>query len=108
ILLNSNLTKFGNRRISMKKIVILSLLSVASFFSFGQSAPPIQWQQCYGVVDDEKIFAIDTLQNGAGYFFCGQGNCTNNTTADFWVVKTDSLGQVVWQQCYDNQGNLDA
>ncbi len=91
----------------MKKIIILSLFSVASFFSFGQAAPPIQWQQCYGVADDELIYAIDTLQNGAGYFFCGRGNCTNNTTADFWVVKTDSLGQVVWQQCYDNQGNVE-
>jgi len=69
------------------------------------AAGNIEWQQCYGGTNGDGPNEI--LQTSdAGYIFAGttdsnDGNVSgNHGNNDIWVVKTDSVGTLLWQRCY--------
>ncbi len=63
----------------------------------------IEWQKSYGSIDYESAYSIQQTTD-KGYIFLGTsgaigGDVTfNHGNADFWVVKLDSLGNLVWQK----------
>lgn len=63
----------------------------------------IEWQKTYGGSGFESVYDIQ-LTNDGGYVFAGStysndGDVTgNHGLADFWVVKTNSSGVMVWQK----------
>lgn len=70
----------------------------------------IQWSKCYGGTDDDG--ASDVLQTkDSNYVFCGNaksinGDVTNNYgNGDVWVVKINSIGQILWQKNYGGSMN---
>ncbi|MEP7170847.1 MAG: T9SS type A sorting domain-containing protein, partial [Bacteroidota bacterium] len=72
------------------------------------SAGTIIWQRCYGGTNHDFFFyAAETSSKnilflGATYSNDGDVSGNHDTTAtyaDLWVVKTDSIGNIIWQKC---------
>lgn len=98
----------------MKKIHLILFITI-SYISFSQ-APNIQWQKCLGAFNSydslvgnfhlgyETARSIIKTQDG-GYILAGEtsGNdgdvFGNHGSVDFWVVKMDLNGNIIWQKC---------
>ncbi len=70
----------------------------------------IVWQKLYGGTTIDFITKIvDNLDNT--YTFCGTARSKdydandNHGERDFWVVKIDSVGNVLWHKCYGGSRN---
>jgi hypothetical protein len=65
----------------------------------------IQWQKCFGGTSVEVGYSIDLTSDG-GYIICGiAGSNDGDVTGlhyyyDYWVIKTDSNGNLQWQKCF--------
>jgi hypothetical protein len=77
-------------QIMKKKIAFLVSFFVA-VFSFGQTAE--KWQQVYGGTGDEYGFRVRTCLD-QGYIVAG--STASNGPTDGYLVRTDSLGLVMW------------
>ena len=73
-------------------------------------AGTIQWQKCYGGSNyDESPQIIST--NDGGYMFSSYTDSNdgdvsgNHGSGDSWVVKLDTLGNILAQNCYGGSGN---
>ena len=67
------------------------------------SAGVITWQKCLGGSDDDQAFSIEQTTDGgfitAGYTKSNTGDVSfNHGSFDYWVVKLDSAGTLVWQK----------
>src|SRR6185295_9292086 len=70
-----------------------------------------QWDKDFGSTNDEKLYSLQQTSDG-GYIFGGwsnsdsSGNKTQNTWGDFdyWIVKTDSLGNKQWDKDFGGTG----
>jgi len=62
----------------------------------------ISWQKSLGGNNDDEAFSIVQLPDGyvaAGWTSSNDGNVTNNHgNKDFWIVKLDLNGMLVWQK----------
>lgn len=73
------------------------------------------WNKCYGGTQDEEIYSvIQTLDNG----YCAVGLTYSQdfdvtglhptspwaANSDIWVIKTDSVGNLIWQKCIGGTG----
>lgn len=78
----------------------------------------LQWQKCLGGTDLDLAYSIIATNDG-GYLFQGStrsndGDVTGyhgGNYGDIWVVKLDSLGNMLWQHCYggtslEDPGNI--
>ncbi|HEU5167375.1 MAG TPA: IPT/TIG domain-containing protein, partial [Chitinophagaceae bacterium] len=75
------------------------------------SSGNLLWQKFYGgSFDDVGYNIIKTGNSGyllSGYTESNDGNVTGNHspgTADAWLVKTDSNGDIVWKKCFGGTG----
>lgn len=77
------------------------------------TAGNIQWQKCLGGSWGEAIESIQQTADG-GYIAAGNsksndgdvsGNHDPGNTADYWVVKLDTIGNLQWQKCLGGSGN---
>lgn len=65
----------------------------------------ILWQRTYGGSNKDELYDISPTADG-GYLLTGLTNSTDGDVqanyggTDFWVVKTDSLGQIMWENSY--------
>jgi len=62
------------------------------------------WQKCLGGSSDDEASSVrQTADEGyvvAGYTKSNDGNVSGNHGGeDFWIVKLDNLGKLVWQKC---------
>jgi hypothetical protein len=72
----------------------------------------IEWQKCFGgdYVEFSLGAGIRQTQDG-NYILAGTSasvNCnitTNHGGVDFWLVKIDSKGNVIWNKCYGGSQN---
>jgi len=61
----------------------------------------IEWQQCYGGSDHDGITAL--IETTDGYIFGAYVNSNDGDISgwhggnDIWIVKTDLLGNIIWQ-----------
>ncbi len=63
----------------------------------------VQWKQTYGTSGDNEIYAI--IQNGdGGYFLGGFTSQKGAGLEDFWLIETDSSGNIIWDQTYGGTG----
>jgi gliding motility-associated-like protein len=70
----------------------------------------LQWQKCYGGSgEDMATSIIQTTDKG---FIIGAQTAsangdvtTNHGDLDYWVVKTDDSGNIIWQKCYGGSGS---
>ncbi len=72
------------------------------------------WTKCYGASLDDKAIKLIKTSDG-GFAFVGETNDTTNISGpawsgalypnyDFYVVKTDSTGNLVWQKRFGSKG----
>lgn len=65
----------------------------------------VTWQKTYGGSGKDTATSIDQTADGgyivAGYTESNNGDVTgNHGTADFWILKLDSFGNLLWQRTY--------
>jgi hypothetical protein len=91
----------------MKKTITLLALCLIGTLSFAQQAPAIQWQNCLGGTYYDQAQSIQSTLDG-GYIMAGSAASTNgdvtgnhgsNGSADAWVMKLSSSGNLQWQKC---------
>ena len=76
------------------------------------SSGAMQWQKCYGGSGNDEADDIHQLNDG-NYIFSGKtisndGDVSGNHGGyDAWIVKIDSLGNLLWSKCYGGSGNED-
>lgn len=84
----------GNPNIPTEDFWLLEMNSVGG----------IIWQRCYGGGDDYVLNGmIPTFDNGyllTGTTKSNDGDVSCQYYIDIWVVKTDSVGNIEWTQCY--------
>lgn len=92
----------------MKQLITLSLIFALSSQVFAQ--PSIQWQRCLGGGASDLAQAIQQTTDG-GYIICGFSNSVsgevtgNHGGYDYWVVKTDSIGNILWENSFGGKTN---
>jgi hypothetical protein len=67
----------------------------------------MQWNKTYGGTGGDLAFSLVTTSDG-GYALAGTWDYIMaffEGTADAWLVKTDSLGNMQWNKTYDGTGN---
>lgn len=82
------------------------LILFFSITTFSQS-PNILWQKTYGGTSFDLLYDFVALSDG-NYLLIGysgssaSGNCTESTNgiSDYWVVKVDNDGNILWQNKY--------
>lgn len=72
------------------------------------------WEKSYGGISEETASYIQQTTDG-GYIFTGSssvvdGDVTtfNGGMSDYWVVKIDGLGNILWQKSYGGNGTDEA
>ena len=63
------------------------------------------WSACYGGSFDDAGYDIISLSDGGGIAFGLSGSTDGQVTGnhgedDFWAVKFDASGNIIWQKCY--------
>ena len=87
---------------SAKSLIFILLLCISRVF--GQ-APEIEWQNTIGSNGDDILCTIKSTEDG-GYIIGGYsgggiyGDKTvgNNGFTDFWILKLNSVGDIIWQK----------
>lgn len=69
----------------------------------------LQWQKTYGGTADERGRNIIQTADGGfaiiGFTFSSDGDITANAgLQDFWLVKLDEIGNILWQKSFGYQG----
>jgi len=69
------------------------------------SSGNMEWNKEYGSYLDEDLFSLIRTSDG-GYAMAGRAYPYDNFQAnDFWLVKTDSSGNMKWNRTYGGEGN---
>jgi len=88
-------------------------IGVFYFLYFPCNAQPlvVDWQQCYGGSDYEIGYSVQKINNGF-MVFSGTSSIDgqvhgNHGMGDYWLIRTDLTGNILWQKCYggnDDEG----
>ena len=66
----------------------------------------LTWNQTYGESNDNDIAASLIRDKDGGYALAGSKYDSSKNYFDFWLIKTDSLGNTEWNQTFDRSGTL--
>jgi len=80
----------------------LAYTSTSDYFGWVlsiDSSGNIQWQKAYNSPNYEGIHSIQQTSDG-GYVFAGRTDSLGGGSANLWVVKVDSSGNIQWQKAY--------
>jgi len=97
----------------MKYKFIFSLILIYfnnSLYSQTSQIPATQWNKNYGGSSAETLPDISLTSDG-GYILAGSsisnnGNVTgNHGLSDFWIVKTNAVGDILWQKSLGGSGS---
>lgn len=91
----------------MKKRLLLLLVSFSAF----SQAPTIQWDKTLGGSANERLTAIKQIPDG-GFIAVGYSNSPvsgeksqeSRGYDDYWIVRTDSGGELVWEKTFGGSG----
>jgi len=64
----------------------------------------IVWIQTIGDNSSQQAYSIVECQDG-GFAFAGYTHSSESNNLDFWLVRTSSEGQALWNRTYDTIGN---
>jgi hypothetical protein len=87
----------------MRKLLTLSWF-LFILPSLGAQELVVNWQQCLGGSGGDCGFSLIPVTNGY-MLFCGSGSNdgqvpSNHGNGDFWLVRTDTMGAILWSQAY--------
>ena len=88
--------------LTMKNIILTILLFLYTVFISAQDYK-IVWQQCLG--DEYPTYNHSVTMISDGFFLTlginsSEGVTNYHGSADIWVIRTDSLHNVLWEKCY--------
>jgi hypothetical protein len=63
----------------------------------------MQWNKTYGGTGDDNAFSVVQTSDG-GYTLVGVTNSFGAGSSDAWLVKTDSVGNQLWNKTYGGKG----
>jgi hypothetical protein len=93
-----------------KKVVVFIFLIIISLCIYSQ-VPIIDWQRCYGGSDIDRAIGYNNLIStiDGGYIFSSSpgsfdGDLDSIRIGTLWIVKTDSIGNIIWQKNYGGSG----
>ncbi len=66
----------------------------------------LSWESNYGTSASEELRAMDKTNDG-GYILAGAGNGPY-TYHEYWLVKLNDTGKVLWEKAYGGYGNEEA
>jgi len=102
---NKILKKKKHKSMKSKILLILIFITVTGF----AQVPEIVWQQCYNFtynIDDETDWSI--ISTGSGFLMVIDAYAPElpdyHGSYDILVVKTDTLGNVIWEKCFGGTG----
>ena len=78
--------------------------SAQQYYSTSSVPPPTGWNQTYGGADADKAYSIVETSDG-GYALAGETASYGAGYSDFWLIKTDSSGNMQWNQTYGGLNN---
>jgi hypothetical protein len=87
-------------------VVLLAVFIAASCIPFG-SAATTGWSQTYGGSGDDEAYSVVQTGDG-GYALAGYTNSSGAGSYDFWLIKTNSSGSMLWSQTYGGAGDDEA
>src|SRR5438094_769862 len=93
----------------MRTKILLFLIFLIQLRTFSQ--PAIQWKKCLGGTGGDYAYSIKQISGGyivAGGTVSTDGNVTGNHaigTSDYWIVKLDTGGAILWQKCFGGTGD---
>lgn len=96
------MARFNSYRLIPIVLIILSIRCYSQPLS-------INWQQCYGGGDSDFGVSLQKVNNG--YLLFGTTNSNdwevtgNHGGADFWLIRVDSTGNLIWQKTYGGTGD---
>jgi len=64
-----------------------------------QEPPPTEWNKTYGGMGDDEALSMVRSSDG-GYALAGYANSSGAGDYDFWLVRTDSAGNALWNRTY--------
>ncbi len=82
---------------------IISIFVITSNL-YSQNAPSIQWQNTIGGGSNDELYLIEQTTDG-GYILAGKSESnlsgdkseSSNGSYDYWIIKTDANGNILWQ-----------
>lgn len=79
--------------------------SVDEWVAKVDSTGNLVWQKCFGgTISETATSIIQTTDGGymvAGYTVSSDGDVTfNHGISDFWIIKMDTIGNMLWQKCF--------
>jgi hypothetical protein len=67
----------------------------------------MQWNKTYGGVGDDEAYSLIQTSDD-GYALAGYTGSTSVGVNSFWLVKTNSIGDLQWSQTYGSTGDSEA
>ena len=64
----------------------------------------IRWQRHYGGNNSDQIRSL--IPDGKGHLYIGgysKSSFCTSSSANYWVLKTDTLGKIIWEKCYGSK-----
>lgn len=90
-----------------RKTVFLSCIVLFVLFIFPLTIPAeassTRWSRTYGGTDNDAARSV-VQSSDAGYAVAGSTRSFGAGWSDFWIVKTDSLGNIEWNKTYGGEG----
>jgi hypothetical protein len=63
----------------------------------------VTWQKAYGGTGNDSLSSFDQTQEG-GYIVVGGTSSFGSGDSDFWILKLDSSGNIIWEKTYGGAG----
>jgi len=100
----------GDYEMKYKRIIfislLLSLIGLMCIFVFAEKEvlPILTWDRTYGGRGDDWAFSLIQTTDG-GYMVAGLTSSKGAGEEDFWVIKLDNQGNMIWDKIYGGRGN---
>jgi hypothetical protein len=80
-------------------VLTSAIFGATSFVAAADSAPDVEWERTYGGIHFEDAWSV-AQTNDDGYVLVGQGPSLNTGGTDLYLVKTDVLGELMWEKTF--------
>jgi hypothetical protein len=81
-------------------LILFVLLSSSTIVAVGaQVTPWVEWTQSYGGSYDDRAYSVVATSDD-GYAIAGVTTSFGEGNGDFWLIKTDDLGNIQWNKTY--------